>query len=297
MKLQSLMIILVLLVTPHLYAEDCVGQCTPEFQIEGIEISSLGNYGTLSDQVELINDTRDIFNKNSPEFMETFGKLTIITKQNTKSHCTANLVMLEPSDEVSWPEENSFITTSEHCLSSDGDIDYARSYITFTKRNGSKYRRNFSFASGNEEADWAILKLDSPISETLIKPLVVGDVHEEIMMRSGDWNVDTTVTAGGYSSDIFKGNNGKNLTYDQQCESKGSYGPNMMKTNCIAYPGASGGALVLTGADLEGYTVNYLVGVNQRLENGNPEKLIVTPSSHIYKALRVEYDAAGLLTN
>ena len=295
MKLRFFTILLVLIIAPQLYAVDCVGECTPKFQIEGIEVSSLGNYQQLVNEVEVINDTRDIFSANSPDFMETFGKITIITKDGMMSHCTGNLVVLEPNYGVEYPEETSFVTTSQHCIGKRGELDYNSSYIVFTKRDGSRYKRKLSLVDASADSDWAILKIDRAISATVIKPLVVGPEYELVMDDSEMNDVETTVTAGGYSSDIFKGNRGENLTYDQQCEVVKSWGHHMTETDCIAYPGASGGALVVTGSDQDGEEIhNYLVGVNQFIADQDPERLVITPVTEINRALIAAYDSAGI---
>ena len=82
--------------------------------------------------------------------------------------------------------------------------------------------------------DWAILRLYRPIAH---EDMVALPVHPQ--------QADTLkpVTMAGYSRDAGLGNNGQQLTYDAGCRMTAE-ALEGNDSNCLAYKGASGGAVV-----------------------------------------------------
>jgi len=200
------------------------------------------------------HDHRQIYDKYSDEFLETYGKLMI----NGVHKCTANIV----SDDR---KNDSFIvTTAEHCFK-EGDEEN-RISVEFTKRDGTIITRNLSMITKNSEYDYAILRLDDRILNSDIKPLMISEYDYDNMLYE-IWLIDEEpqITFGGYSADNFKGDGGKNLTYDQGCEIFATGRGYDTSTNCIAYPGASGGAFVVSYNDEDEIRQDLFLGVNKSI--------------------------------
>jgi hypothetical protein len=121
--------------------------------------------------------------------------------------------------------------------------------------------------------DVVVLKLDRPIPTDEITPIVfslsktVEDLYEE----------KESFTLGGYSADKYKGAEGENLTYDQTC--KALHGTSeRIYTDCSAYHGASGGALVVEARNDQGELVPYFMGVAIGGFNHRTDRIVVNPA-------------------
>jgi hypothetical protein len=87
---------------------------------------------------------------------------------------------------------------------------------------------------GGMHADWAILRLRRAVSAQQVAALLI---HP----RSAD--PDQSVTMAGYSRDSGIGDNGKTLTFDPACTITAQE-RNLGDTDCTAFKGASGGAVI-----------------------------------------------------
>lgn len=241
------------LFTLNTYA-DCTGMCRIHKLnpiIDREEIIRLANL------VKQATDSREVFSENSPEFLESYGKIFV----NGAQRCTGNIVT-HNEDADSY-----YVTTAAHCFRNNEE-DNARITIEFTKRDGTIVRRNLSTHKINKKNDYAIMELDAPIKNSNIKPLVVADYnYDEIMITDYDTVNPYQITYAGYSSDKFKGDEGRHLTYDQKCKFLPGQKDWVTNTDCVAYPGASGGALTVSVTDRDNHNkiTHYFVGVNHSI--------------------------------
>ena len=108
----------------------------------------------------------------APQFLETYGKLMV----NGTLRCTGNIVAHDEGTDAY------IVTTAAHCFKGN-ESKQAHLSIEFTKRDGTVVQRNLAPFVINNEDDYAILKLDRPIPNTLLKPLLIADYpYDEIMV-------------------------------------------------------------------------------------------------------------------
>ena len=275
-----------------LLANDCDEHCLPSELLISPMSSSVGNLKSLMTEVKLANDTREIFGRNSPAFLESYGRIFVTLKNGKRSACTGNIVTNEPEYDEGISSSNSIVTSAAHCFEAK-NIDEI--YIIFTKRDGRKYRRDLELLESDRYYDYAILKMDKPVPTSLIEPLIVTTYEAEDLKDIAEMDdEEITVTAGGYSADIFKGNRGKNLTYDQQCEIQ-SETRRGLHTDCITYSGASGGAIVLSAFNDGGTHYNYFMGVLQGAPGGydKPDRAIYAPTYSFIDSLMWEIEKSN----
>lgn len=210
----------------------------------------------IANKVKQETDTRKNYGPEAPQFLETYGKLMV----NGTLRCTGNIVAHDEGTDAY------IVTTAAHCFKGN-ESKQAHLSIEFTKRDETVVQRNLAPFVINNEDDYAILKLDRPIPNTLLKPLLIADYpYDEIMVTENNNVNPYTVTFAGYSDDSRNGSKGKNLTYDQDCQMFNSRGY-LVDTNCVGYPGESGGAFVITVTDRENNNkvTDYFVGVNHSI--------------------------------
>lgn len=258
----------------------------------------------FSDNTEILTtyidtDSRESFSSKSPTFLESYGKI-YAKKSYGSSDCTGVLV----SDDINLTESK-YVITAHHCIDSFLEKE---SCIGFKKKDNSFIKREFKILFSNVEYDYSILELNSSISN--IKPLIISKLsYEELTFNSLRSGVIPKLLSGGYSNDIFVGENGDVLTYSSNCSilrntrillnethsllnkeyidimSKKKEQKIYLHTNCIGYPGVSGGGLVYSVGD-ESFSkrrvINYLIGVNVLLRDSDPSKLSAVSSQIIY---------------
>lgn len=278
---------LVLIGSFQLFADYCIGE--DSFGKEVIGIGGITNEDLIINQDKVLgilnefkknNDQRKIYNKNSEEFLETYGKLKIGGVQK----CTANIV----SDNVE--NDGVIVTTSAHCFE-PGDDNKSMS-VEFTKRDGTTIFRNLSMETKNDKHDFAILRLDRKILNRDLKPLVRSEYDSEGLLEEielDDAEDSMIMTFAGFSADSIAGDGGKNLTYDQNCELTGRVREGyFVETNCMSYPGASGGAVVISYDDYKGVHKDLFVGVHKSgsfnaYDKENPWRAHFVDNAAMYK--------------
>lgn len=181
-------------------------------------------------------DGREVFNgKNSP-WLQAVGKLRVPGQRLSNGHtshyvedCSATLLALPGR-----PEADTIIT-AWHCLELYGDLSRA---ITFTAQSPSgellaRPARRLA-DGGGMAADWAILRLQPGIPRQQLAAL---QPHPAL--------ADPTqpVTMAGYSRDPGVGDGGRVLSFHPDCAITRS-GPGQGETDCTAFKGASGGAVI-----------------------------------------------------
>jgi V8-like Glu-specific endopeptidase len=185
-------------------------------------------------------DPRQLKNPSAPHWLNAVGKLDVPSQSNQAGHtehyiehCSATLIAAMPNRSANT------IITAWHCL--ENYLDLSRD-ISFTLFHGENNTTRLSArplsSGGNLDLDWAILRLNKPIPNSLVKAMIVnrGDV-----IKSGQ----TTMTMAGYSADSGLGKGGEVLTYHAGCESGEEIGQ-QFSSNCLAYKGASGGPVVIS---------------------------------------------------
>jgi hypothetical protein len=179
-------------------------------------------------------DSRQVFSADSPPWMAAIGKLEVPGQKfdaadvsNLFEHCTATLIGGDSG------RTSRYILSAWHCLEYYRDLSRP---IVFTLPGTDISREAFVVASGGAmSADWALLRLQEPVSREQVKPFTA---WTRAAGKSG-----TRLTMAGYSSDGDLGRDGAVLTYDAGCRALAST-PNLVATDCTAFKGASGGPVV-----------------------------------------------------
>lgn len=181
-------------------------------------------------------DTRRAYSASSPNWLRAVGKLRVPgikirngERSNYLEDCSASLVSRVGSDRADT------IITAWHCLEYYSDLSKS---ITFTLLPDSKNPISTEVSrladGGGMWADWAILRLHRPIPAQRVSALGI---------HPGITDPKNNIIMAGYSSDTGLGQSGLILTYDPRCtvirQTRLS-----SASDCRAYKGASGGAVV-----------------------------------------------------
>ena len=183
---------------------------------------------------ETSHEARLAYSAQSPAWLRTVGKLDVPgyrIEQGRRVHhrenCTATL--------LGTSEDARHIVTAWHCLEYYRDLSKPISFTARDNRGEWFSREAYRLADGGGmHGDWAILRLYQPVAST---DLVALQLHP----RRAD--PSRPVTMAGYSRDSGLGENGEQLTYDAGCRiiAEAREGND---SDCLAYKGASGGAVV-----------------------------------------------------
>ena len=182
----------------------------------------------------LASDPRQVWDGQTPEWLVSVGKLTVpgirVEDGYPRHHhedCSATLVRAPGAGDAD------IIVTAWHCLEYYRDLSRP---ITFTllPASGKPVQRSARRLAdgGGMHADWAIMRLDRPVS---------GDMAVAIAALD-DLASGATLTLAGYSGDPGVGANGQRLTYHANCRLTAD-GGSVSRTDCLAFKGASGGAV------------------------------------------------------
>ena len=177
-------------------------------------------------------DTRQVFSRASPTWLAAVGKLDVPGQKwenadthNYEEHCTATLMGSGSA------RDSRFILSAWHCLENYGDL--SKPILFSLPLAGITREATVVATGGSMKADWALLKLRKPVSQTQVRPFPAHATTEG----------EATLTMAGYSSDNLLGQGGSVLTYDTQCH-KLTTTATAVTTNCRAMKGASGGPVV-----------------------------------------------------
>lgn len=186
------------------------------------------------------DDGRSAFTGDSRLWLQAVGKLRIPGQRRRDGHtshyvenCSATLIALPGRTEADT------VVTAWHCLELYGDLSRP---ITFTARtaNGETLERHARRLDdgGGMAADWAILRLQPAVPRQQLAAL-----HPHPALA----DPGRPVTMAGYSRDPGLGNEGRILTYHPDCAITRSK-PGLGETDCTAFKGASGGAVIQVSA-------------------------------------------------
>lgn len=186
------------------------------------------------------NDTRQVYSPESPSWLQAVGKLTVPGSRYTQGRrrhlfedCSATLVT------HSRGRAADTIVTAWHCLENYNDLSKPIVFTLLPGEHGSVEREAYRLVDGGGmHADWALLRLRSPIPYTSAAALLVDP---------GRANPDQTISMAGYSRDQEKGAGGARLTFDPACLITAQT-DDLSDSNCLAHKGASGGAVVQVSA-------------------------------------------------
>lgn len=191
-------------------------------------------------------DSRRAYTTTAPTWLRAVGRLTVPGSKYRDGHrshyledCSATLVGRPGASQADT------LVTAWHCLEFYGDLSRP---ILFTLlpgvgESGTKpplEREAFRLADGGGmHADWAILRLYRPVPAHATTALLV---------HPGAPDPVRSISMAGYSRDPGLGMHGKQLTFDPDCLIT-RQGQDSSDSNCSAYKGASGGAVVQLMAD------------------------------------------------
>jgi hypothetical protein len=188
-----------------------------------------------------MEDTRQVFSGDAMPWLRAVGRLQVPGQRHRDGHtshyledCSATLVASPGRAEADT------LLTAWHCLESYGDLSRP---IVFTARTASGDRLEREARpladGGSLHADWAILRLQRPVPARELPYL---HPHPESLEPG------RPVTMAGYSRDEALGQRGQVLTFDPDCAITDRR-PGRADTDCMAFKGASGGAVVqVTGS-------------------------------------------------
>ena len=131
------------------------------------------------------------------------------------------------------------MVTAWHCLENYRDLSRPISFSARGNAGELLSRQAYRLADGGGmQGDWAILRLYRPIDRDKLTALAV---HPQQADPS------QLITMAGYSRDDGLGQNGEQLTYDASCRIT-AQAQEGNDSDCLAYKGASGGAVIQMSA-------------------------------------------------
>lgn len=181
-------------------------------------------------------DSREVFSGESHAWLRAVGKLQVPGQRyrdGQQSHytedCSATLVARAGRNRADT------IITAWHCLEWYGDLSKPIIFTVVSASGETLRREAYRLGDGGGmHADWAILRLRGIVPDTDVAAL---QVHPQV----ADPNLP--VTMAGFSGDEGMGNDGMSLTFDPGCAIT-AQDRNLGDTNCTAFKGASGGAVI-----------------------------------------------------
>lgn len=186
-------------------------------------------------------DDREVYRADAPAWLRAVGKLEVPgskheegQRRHYREDCTATLVARGSARQADT------IVTAWHCLEFYDDLSKP---ILFTLLPGSEQsiaREAYRLSDGGGmHADWAVLRLRQPVPGSLVYAMRINPESA---------NPERPVTMAGYSRDDGKGQNGAALSFDRNCRITSASRAGS-ETDCTAYKGASGGAVMQASTD------------------------------------------------
>ena len=180
-----------------------------------------------------VADTRLAYSDRAPDWLGAVGKLRVPgsryregRRQHLQEDCSATLVSRRSGNRADT------IVTAWHCLAFYSDLSRPITFL-LPGQDRSEEREAYRVADGGGmHADWAVLRLFQP---------VVSDLALAIHPDRAD--PARPVSMAGYSRDPAMGDGGTRLTFDPSCLITRQWAT-VSDTDCVAYKGASGGAVV-----------------------------------------------------
>ena len=247
----------------------------------------------LEHKKKLDKDTRKIVTRNSPAWTHSIGQLIIPLKLhfiNKKRYtvknkkCSATLVNLKEN------EDSNIIITASHCIQKyNKQAGPLKFVIQNNKKNmvyriaTIKYDSHFDINNMKSTTDFAILKLQRPILNKEVKPIVIQNNSFRSLQKS---SLQSFGSLAGFSNDIAQ--YGKKLTYDPKCTIK-EYNQMYGKSSCSGFSGASGGAIMLTTTNDNKKFQYHFIGVVSHFRNKNYKNIFFAPHHLFFNELQKIY--------
>jgi len=187
-------------------------------------------------------EPRQQVSASSPSILMSVGRLLVPGRRmedgyerHYRESCSATL--LEPDK----GEPVSLILTAWHCLEHHSDLTDDITFV-IESTSGERLQRSVQPVSsgGGMHADWLLMRLREPLpADTVISATLTREAAPGIGIR---------VMMAGYSRDKGLGKAGQVLTFHRNCKVVARSDEDIA-TDCLAYRGASGGAVfsVATG--------------------------------------------------
>jgi hypothetical protein len=181
-------------------------------------------------------DKRQVFSGETFPWLHAVGKLQVPGQRHKDGHtshyledCSATLVSLPGRVEAD------IIVTAWHCLALYRDLSKPIFFTAETASGAALKRQAHRLADGGGmHADWAILGLRNAVPAQVMTAL---SVHPQFADSA------RPIIMAGYSRDIGIGDEGHVLTFDPACTII-AQDQALGETNCTAFKGASGGAVI-----------------------------------------------------
>jgi len=208
-------------------------------------------------------DPRSVYLEgHSPAWLRAVGKLIVPGiryengyRRHHTERCSATLV------NTSTNARADTIVTAWHCLEFYEDLSQQIIFILETASGERIQTQATRLAEGGHmEADWAIMRLRQAVS---------GEQVPALAMNPGRANPRQSLLMAGYSRDSGRGQSGASLSYDPACFITGQTSTHS-DSNCTAYKGASGGAVIQLSTAGE----PLLSGVISQGNGGNVSRFI-----------------------
>lgn len=182
-------------------------------------------------------EQRLAFSAQSPPWLQAVGKLEVSGSQvengyrkHKREDCSGTLVARTPDS-----SKADIVVTAWHCLEYYNDLSRPIVFTLLPNSETPLVREARRVASGgNMDADWALLKLTRTVSAKQVRGLTVHPQQADSSRK---------VVMAGYSGDQGLGENGEVMTYHSGCRIT-TQSRRASESNCEAYKGASGGAVV-----------------------------------------------------
>ena len=181
-------------------------------------------------------DPRQNLSAHSPSWLYAIGKLHVPgnrfengRKVHHREDCSATLVTSPNRGRANT------LVTAWHCLEFYRDLSKPISFTALSTTGETISREVYRLADGGGmHGDWAILRLYQPIA---LEQITAMRIHPQ------GADPERPITMAGYSRDGGKGQNGEQLSYDANCHIT-LQARESTSSDCMAYKGASGGAVV-----------------------------------------------------
>jgi len=193
----------------------------------------------------LAGDTRQARGADSPEWLAAVGRSISDKSVSEKEACSWSLVA------DNFNKDGVIILGAGHCVdhwaASNGGFDVGPNTVSWITNSGKKITRKIEsiLKAETHKGDYAIAKINRPVSRLDIKPLINAPFDYTDMLDSDMFDPNAYATMAGYSADTGKGQKGEVLTYDR-CQQVNGGSSGMKKAYCYSYEGASGGPLIVT---------------------------------------------------
>ena len=217
-------------------------------------------------------DSRQVQTASSPAWLAAVGRLQVPgskfsdgRRRHHREDCSATLVARRPGD------RSDTIVTAWHCLEFYHDLSKPIRFLLPGETMTGAGREAYRVADGGGmRADWAILRLHSAVPRRLA---------QAVLVDSDPADPQRPISMAGYSRDDGIGAGGERLTFDLDC-SISRQQSHSSESDCWAYKGASGGAVVQLSTE----GVPVLRGV---ISQGNGAGFSsYVPTGHIRSAVR-----------